>query len=234
MHPIHHATRPGHTRRHGDRPAWLLAGLLIAGFALISVQINAVIAGDDTWLGGIDHHVHAFFVGLRAPALTGVAINVTALGSVPGISILTLILFAFLALRQQPRQAVQQLLAMVGAVGLTAGLKLCFERPRPDISLRLVTEHGFSFPSGHSLDSAAVYVTCTILAARQLRGLPSRAVIWALFLSLVAAIGATRMYLGVHYFSDVTAGIMLGAAWAVILDSVMNRLDDRFQWTRRI
>ncbi|SRR6266700_1272582 len=81
----------------------------------------------------------------------------------------------------------------------------------------LVQVTGYSYPSGHSLSAAALYLTMAIIAGSHLRTTASKAVLVAGSCVLVATVGVSRVYLGVHYPSDVVSGISLGTAWALIL-----------------
>ena len=108
------------------------------------------------------------------------------------------------------------LLAGVGAQLMTIFLKHHFMRTRPSAVPHWVEESSWSFPSGHSLDSAAIYLTLGVLLARRARPPVTQVslVAGALFLSFL--IGLSRIYLGVHYPTDVLAGWSAGTAWAII------------------
>jgi undecaprenyl-diphosphatase len=96
-------------------------------------------------------------------------------------------------------------------------LKGAFERRRPSLVERLVEAGGFSFPSGHSLASAAIYATAAVLVAVQARRTIDRALCAGVAAAVLAGIGASRVYLGVHYASDVLGGYAAGLAWAFAL-----------------
>jgi len=85
----------------------------------------------------------------------------------------------------------------------------------------LVQVTGYSYPSGHSLAAAALYLTMAIVAGAQLRTVASKTVLFAGASLLVALVGISRVYLGVHYPSDVLSGIALGTAWALILSALI-------------
>jgi undecaprenyl-diphosphatase len=95
---------------------------------------------------------------------------------------------------------------------LTDGLKLLFVRPRPDVFPPLTTELGYSFPSGHALTSAALYGFLAFLCWQ------ARRRVWALLLAFFGLwIGASRVYLGVHYPSDVLAASAVGVVWLAVV-----------------
>ncbi|MFT3666264.1 phosphatase PAP2 family protein [Piscinibacter sp.] len=204
-----------------------LAGLLVGGFIILTSEVREALAGEKELIGLIDQTLLALAVEHRTPALNGVAVDITALGSAAGLSILIGFVCLFFLLGGRRTAVAHMLLAAAGAAGLTAALKFYFERSRPDVSLRLVDVQGFSYPSGHSLASAAIYFTCAILVTKPFGEQPRRWLLWAFFLALIAAIGFTRIYLGVHFFSDVVAGIMLGIAWASLVEFGMNRWNTR-------
>lgn len=143
------------------------------------------------------------------------ATDITALGSVAVLSLIILLAFALLACL---RRWTEGLLLLVGAGGgllISQGLKRIFERERPDMAYRAVEAVNASFPSGHAMLSAVVFLTLGVLAARfaDKRRVKVLAVGAAVLVSLL--VGMSRVYLGVHWASDVLAGWCVGAAWAM-------------------
>ena len=109
------------------------------------------------------------------------------------------------------------LAAVLGETLLANGLKALFDRPRPDIVPHLVHATGNSFPSGHATSAAAVYLTLAALIASGVKSRAARAYVFSFAIVVALIVGASRVYLGVHYPSDVLAGLSLGAAWAAII-----------------
>jgi undecaprenyl-diphosphatase len=143
------------------------------------------------------------------------ATDVTALGSVTVLGLLILLAFALLA---SLRRWAEGLLLVAGAGGgliISQTLKRVFERERPDLAYRAVEAVNASFPSGHAMLSAVVFLTLGVLAARfaDKRRVKALAIGAAVLVSLL--VGASRVYLGVHWASDVLAGWCVGAAWAM-------------------
>jgi undecaprenyl-diphosphatase len=143
------------------------------------------------------------------------ATDITALGSVAVLGLLILLAFAFLA---SLRRWAEGLLLVAGAGGgliISQALKRVFERERPDLAYRAVEAVNASFPSGHAMLSAVVFLTLGVLAARfsDRRRVKVLAVGAAVLVSLL--VGVSRVYLGVHWASDVLAGWCVGAAWAM-------------------
>jgi undecaprenyl-diphosphatase len=96
-------------------------------------------------------------------------------------------------------------------------LKLAFGRPRPDLVPALAEVYTLSFPSGHAMVSAAVYLTFATQLSSLHHDIVVRGYLISCTLIIVALIGASRVYLGVHYPTDVLAGWALGAAWALLV-----------------
>lgn len=143
------------------------------------------------------------------------ATDITALGSVAVLSLVILLAFALLA---SLRRWIEALLLLAGAGGglmISQGLKRLFERERPDLAYRAVEAVNASFPSGHAMLSAVVFLTLGVMAARfsDRRRVKVLAVGSAVLVSLL--VGISRVYLGVHWASDVLAGWCVGAAWAM-------------------
>jgi undecaprenyl-diphosphatase len=103
-------------------------------------------------------------------------------------------------------------------------LKGAFDRPRPDLVPPGALVYTASFPSGHSLMAAATYLTLWALLARVQTGRPVKIYVLALSVFVAVLVGCTRVYLGVHWPSDVLAGWSIGAAWALLCWLVARRL----------
>ena len=138
---------------------------------------------------------------------------VTNLGGVIGVVTIVLLASVLLASRRKYLALVQVLAGVGGAVALNLVVKTFFARPRPDLLERLVTETSYSFPSGHSMVSAALALSLVLIAWK------TRWRWWVVAgaVAYVALIGLTRLYLGVHYPTDVLAGWTLGGAWVLLV-----------------
>lgn len=113
--------------------------------------------------------------------------------------------------RHELSQALLVAVVFVGGEFLNLALKLAFQRPRPELAF--VHLETYSFPSGHAMMSAAVYGLLAVLALPLLTTLKARVGLVSAVVLLVALIAFCRLYLGVHYLSDVLAGVSVGAAW---------------------
>jgi undecaprenyl-diphosphatase len=167
----------------------------------------------------ISIHQHASHV------MTQAMVAFSRLGE-PGVAIgATLTIGVFLWLRRY-RAALWMVISLVGAALLNVSLKLAFHRLRP-LAFFGPQPGDFSFPSGHALVCACFYGTLAGLIADRIRPVYGRALIWALSLFVIAGVGLSRIYLGVHYPSDVIAGYLVAAGWVSILIAL-----DRL-WIRR-
>jgi undecaprenyl-diphosphatase len=141
--------------------------------------------------------------------------DLTALGGVTVLTLLTLVVLGFLVLKRQGAAAVLLSVAIVGGQGLSHLMKAGFSRPRPDLVPHGVEVATASFPSGHSMMAAVTYLTLAVMLARTANQPRVRAFYILVATLLTMLVGISRVYLGVHWPSDVLAGWMLGAAWAL-------------------
>ena len=159
--------------------------------------------------------------------LEAAMVDITALGGVTVLTLVTIGVIGFLLAGRRWSRAGFVFIAVVGSALLNTLLKLEYARPRPEMVAHLVNVTSTSFPSGHAMNSAAVYLTLGVLMARAVdqRRLKLYCVGIAALLALL--IGASRVYLGVHYPTDVLAGWTVGAAWAALCWLVAERLRRR-------
>ena len=143
------------------------------------------------------------------------AADLTALGSAAVLTLLVITVSGLFAALRRRREAVVLLLASGGGLILSQALKQLFGRERPEVALRAVEAMNPSFPSGHAMLSAAVFLTLGVLSARYVRRRRVKAYVVGAAVTATLLVGCTRVYLGVHWPSDVLAGWSLGAAWAM-------------------
>lgn len=194
----------------------LTAGLIIATLLgwLFALLFEAVTEGDA--LTSIDRTLE---VALRAhsyPRLTQAMKMVTFFGGPLWTSAVTVVVFAVLARHRVWRDALVLATAMIGAGLLVRFLKVLVERPRPDVVEPLVAAGGYSFPSGHATIAMVLYSTLALLAAGWMGRWETRIYIFLGSAAMIALVGFSRLYLGVHYLSDVLAGFALGAMWVTL------------------
>ena len=150
----------------------------------------------------------------RAPHLTELMIAITTTGWGPITAALTLLAATWLLGQGSRTEAVFLLVANLGSAVLNTSAKAIFSRARPplEMSTRITSLDSFSFPSGHALSAMVLYTSLAMVAAG-LGHLRLQRALTALALVMVPTVGFTRVYLGLHYPSDVIGGWALGAAW---------------------
>jgi len=150
------------------------------------------------------------------PWVEGAVRDLTALGSNIVLVIFTTAVAVFLAARKQTHALTLVLVSTGGGFLLAQALKLAFSRPRPDLVPHLAYVSSSSFPSGHAMFSAVVYLTLGALLSQLVRERALKAYFLGVACFLTFVVGLSRVYLGVHYPTDVLAGWSAGLAWAVV------------------
>ena len=210
----------------------LMTVLAIAGLVLAFGHIaEEVLEGDAT---KFDRTLLFFFRNVNdvsdpigPPWVEEMARDITALGSYAVLSVVVCAVTIYLLMAGQRAAAFWILAAVVGGVLLSNVLKLAFERPRPDIVPFAARVFTTSFPSGHATLSAITYLTLGALLAGLHKSLRFKLYFLGLAILLTIAVGISRIYLGVHYPTDVLAGWCIGAAWAAFCWSIFNWLQNR-------
>ena len=156
-----------------------------------------------------------------------VARDVTSLGGNAILTAFTVAVVGFLALVEMRAAAVLVVLSVGGGTALSSLLKLGFARPRPDLVPHAVEVYSASFPSGHAMLSAVTYLTLGALIIRVQPRWRVKVYIFSLAVATTVLIGVSRVYLGVHWPTDVLAGWCVGAAWALLCWLAALRLQSR-------
>jgi undecaprenyl-diphosphatase len=166
-----------------------------------------------------DESALAFINQLASPELTSFMRAVTYLGSNEFLLIAGAGVVLAFVLTRRGRAAVTLLITMAGAALLNVTLKLSFGRERPEPFFDTPLPESFSFPSGHALLSFCFYGVLAAVTTARVSGTARRAAVWAGAAALVILIGLSRVYLGVHYPSDVAAGYAAAFVWVMIVAS---------------
>ena len=191
----------------GDLALLVLAALCLVVFACLLVE---VLKGQAM---RIDKLGYSLFVGkLRSPAMTVVMKAVSNLASAPFIA--GVLIAAFLWVPYRPQVVCAAVNAGIVSV-IDQLLKVLVRRPRPE-GFRLVEAPGLSFPSGHSMAAMAFYGYGIWLAQGGVCDFLGSVFVMPVFACVIFAVGASRIYLGVHYASDVLGGFCLASAWVVL------------------
>jgi undecaprenyl-diphosphatase len=186
---------------------YALVGVLAAAAAGLTATFGALVAFDDA--------TRDWLVERRSPGLTAVMTACTTIGSSPVLATLAFGIAVWLGVTRRRREALLVGGTTVGALVLSPLLKNIIERARPG-DAHLVLVNSWAFPSGHSLTSTAVLGVLTVLASSHLTHRPARAAVVALGVLLIVAVGVSRIYLGVHWPTDVLAGWLIGALWLAL------------------
>jgi undecaprenyl-diphosphatase len=181
----------------------------VAGFVALA---------DEVMEGGtlaVDNAVLLWMNRYASPALTGIALDVTALGAGTVVWLVVIVASVFLWTSRHRWSVLLLWVSIIGSGLINTVMKMFFERPRPQLFPWRVPYAGLSsFPSGHSMTSMVCYATLAFLIARLVDSKFLRRFTFALAGVIVLLIGLSRMYLGVHYPTDVLAGFAMGLAWA--------------------
>jgi undecaprenyl-diphosphatase len=198
---------------------------LVAILAAIGALVFAFIKiGRSVSGGGTTGFDEAILLALRdapddpigPPSLTAAVMHISALGSGAVTGLIVLITTLFFAVSKHYRYALLMLACSLGTLAGMALLKEFYERERPTVVTHIDPPGGHSFPSGHSMISAALYMTLAVLIARTLKTRRQRVFVVAMGAIVMMMIGVTRLYLGVHYPTDVLAGWTAGLLWALV------------------
>jgi undecaprenyl-diphosphatase len=214
-------------RRYDAQLRWLLRRLTPGQYLGLHLTVGLLAAGGSLWLFGglvedlltgdpivrfdraLDDYLHSH----ATPHLTAFFLVVTALGSTVAMVLLGVVVAVLLAWRRLWTLLWTWIAAVAGSALIDWLLKGIFQRPRPHFAHPLVVETSYSFPSGHAMESFVAYGMLAYLAVLWLRRWETRVAVICGAALLVVLIGFSRMYLGVHYFSDVIAGYAAGGVW---------------------
>ena len=198
---------------------------LVAGFVALASGVLA--AATDPF----DHQLlNAFRTNASDPVgppwLERTVLNLSALGSGAVTTLIVCVVALFLLLDRRPRQAILVIATTSAAAIFMVLLKNSIGRERPSIVEPIETVDGLSFPSGHTLIAAVLYPTLGILVANNLRGRHLKVFVFVTAAVLALLVGFTRVYIGVHYPSDVLGGWLLGVAFALAAGLGIRTLKD--------
>jgi undecaprenyl-diphosphatase len=201
-----------------------LGTLLAIGSLAAGVWLFAALA-DEVMEGGTRKFDRTLLLALRRPgdlqplgppAMLNAARDISALGGPAVLTLLTAAVSLFLALNGKKHMALFVCASIGSGLLVSSLLKDSFDRPRPDLVPHEVYAASYSFPSGHSMLSALTYLTLGAILARSHERKLLKAYFLLLATFLTGLIGVTRVYLGVHWPTDVLAGWTAGAVWALV------------------
>ena len=201
--------------------ALLIGGIVFLLLLVVFIRLASAVVEGETQ--GFDKKI---LLVLRDPAdlsrpigprwLVSGALDITALGSATVLGLTVAAVAGFLLLQGMWRRALFVTLATFGAWFINAALKQLFQRPRPDVVPHLREIMTMSFPSGHALQSAVVYLTLGALLMQIAKRRVTKLYCMSVAMLATVLVGASRVYLGVHYPTDVLAGWLIGLSWALL------------------
>ena len=190
--------------------------LLLAIWGLLEL-VDEVVEGETR---AVDHRILEYirtqWVVSEESAIAEIAENITALGGVPVLTLVLVSILGYMLLRRDFAHALYVAVVVGGGLFISLGLKSLFDRPRPTLVEPLEPVGTASFPSGHSMISAFVYLTLAALIAANEEQRSVKLYVLGVALVFTGLVGLSRIFLGVHYPTDVLAGWMAGLAWAII------------------
>lgn len=200
--------------------------------SLVSLMVMAALLfgffqiADEVGEGDTHRFDSAILLALRTPGdhadpigpwwLEAMMRDITSLGGTAVLTLVTVIAVFYLAIDRKWHAAILLAVSVGGGTLLSSLLKLEYQRPRPDLVARLAEVHTLSFPSGHAMLSAVTYLTIGALLARTAERRRLKSYILGVVIFLTLLVGVSRVYLGVHWPTDVLAGWCVGAAWALL------------------
>ncbi|MGO1098183.1 phosphatase PAP2 family protein [Priestia megaterium] len=197
--------------------------LCFSGMAIL-ISGSKIEASDDS--------IISFIQGFESPGLTAIMKCFTFIGSTPSVAVISLFsLFFLYKVLKHRTELILFIAIIVGSPILNELLKLLFHRARPDFH-RLIKINGYSFPSGHAMSAFAVYGVLSFLLWRHIPTRWGRTLLIVTSIIMILTIGISRIYLGVHYPSDVIGGYFASGCWLAIAIWFYQRyLEKRFEQT---
>jgi len=167
--------------------------------------------------------VHQF----ASPSMTTAMRGISFLGSTLFLTVATIGVITWFALRKWGREAKLFAITMAGASLLNVSLKLAFKRPRPVPFFDLLPPESYSFPSGHALTSCCFFGAFAAILTARIKSRRVRTIVWILAVTMFLLIGLSRIYLGVHHTTDVIAGFAAALIWILVVRFVEMHLRRR-------
>lgn len=198
--------------------------IMIAGGAFVCFAFIAYIIINYN-INSFDTTVRLWVYGLRTPLTKAIFIPCTYIGNWQ-----TLVSFALLLIiipKTRKNIGIPMAITALASTGLYSVMKMLFHRPRPDVALHLINQGGYSFPSGHSMNGLVFFGILIYLIRRNCRNKKTANVLTIILLVLTFAIGFSRVFVGVHYPTDILGGWSLGLAVVMLAMIVIDKLEEK-------
>ena len=199
--------------------------LLIGAFICFALVTYIVVTGRSS---GFDNTVMEFFYGIRRPGLDTLMELITYMANWETIVIICLLLICFPQTRIKAGISVS--IAALLSTLIKAVIKMAVARPRPEESFFLIEQSGFAYPSGHAMTGMAVYLLLFVLTRKYITDSKKKNLLSAIFVFAAFAVGISRVYLGIHFPTDVIGGWALGAATVIVSLMIWESLKKRFPY----
>lgn len=211
--------------------AQLLWAFLISVISLIGFSLMAIVISLKDILA-FDRVIMSFIQGLETPSLTAIMKFFTLMGSFKMIALIAIIVIIFLYIVLKHRsELILFTIVIIGARILNRFLKEFFQRTRPDFH-RLIEIGGYSFPSGHAMNAMAAFGILTFLLWRHILSRRGRTFLIVLSSLFILMTGISRIYLGVHYPSDIIAGYLASGFWVAMAIWIYQKYKEKRQARR--
>ncbi|ARF17337.1 phosphatase PAP2 family protein [Sporosarcina ureae] len=185
---------------------WIICILFTGIFAYIARSIHV------QSISNFDEPIIDFVQGAESPGVTSIMKLFTTIGSTTSVVLLALLILGVLVWKKHRAQAVLFAIALAGTGILNQVLKFVFKRERPDFH-RLIDISGYSFPSGHTMMAFSFYTILAYIVWRNVVNSGSRVAIIFLATMMIIMIAVSRIYLGVHFPSDIVGGVLASSVW---------------------
>jgi undecaprenyl-diphosphatase len=209
------------TRLERHELTWLLVGVGVCVLLLVFLKLASEVMEGETL--AFDVRILRAFRKADDPSrpigpawIESTLVDLTALGGPTVLGLVVLAVIGFLLLQARYRTAFAILLTAASGEVLNSAMKSVFMRPRPDVVPHLRIAYETSFPSGHAMDSAIIYLTMGAMLMRIAERRLTKIYCWTMAMVLTFLIGVSRVCLGVHYPTDVLAGWIIGLMWASV------------------
>jgi undecaprenyl-diphosphatase len=224
----------GHSGRIGSYAPILLV-IVVGAIAAIAagylfVDLAEQLERTTSAVSRADQAIHTWFGNEREAAMTTLFTTATNIGGTVGLGTIVAVVAATLFVRKERASAVFVLVTASTGALLNLGLKMIFERVRPDLASALAVARWYSFPSGHAMDSFIIFGALAYIALRQPWPWAAKSAGLAIALTTVLLVSVSRVYLGVHWASDIVGGWSAGTVWltsAVVAFEMLLRLRQR-------
>lgn len=217
--PLHKRIRDTAKTLSGPPVGVLVIGaVVLCGLTVLFAYVfDSVLEGDG--ITAVDQPTVAWLAGHRHPVQTLIMRALSIIGSPVAAAAVALVICTLVAWRiRNWLPVVVAALGMAGYGLMSTAVKLVVHRQRPPLPYSVVAAHGYSFPSGHAMGIAtSALISAWALDHWMIRSVPARVATWTAAIVIIAGVGFSRVYLGVHYPSDVIAGWALGIIWASVV-----------------